>query len=215
MPFVHLSWRFTGDGLLAFAGGALALIGVWWSNRQSIKNLQKQLEAERGARDDEAKGQNRAVATAIAFEIDSIYRGFVRDVVLLFETAGADASFEQDLLAKRIGTFPFTVYMRCAQFLGRLPPPLAEGIVHFYGGASVYLITFTELYTALQPAQAASLGDARRAKVNALVQQVKETSVHLGKLAAEVSERLCEFAEIPRDRMAALPCARGIHAQKN
>jgi hypothetical protein len=210
---MHICWKFTGDGLLAFAGGALALIGVWWVNHQSVKNLQKQIEAERSARTDVAKRQTLSVATAIAFEIDSIYRGFVRDVEALFTAAGTDTNFGEDLIAKRIETFPFTVYIGCAQFLGGLPTPLVEGIVHFYGGVSVYLMNLNELYSALQRSQAASLGDARRIEVDVLVQQVKEASAHLGILAAEVSERLCEFAKIPRDRMAVLSGTQEIRAQ--
>lgn len=196
---MDICWKFTGDGLLAFAGGALALIGVWWSNHQSVKNLQKQLEAEHNARTDKAEGEKRSVATAMAFEIDSIYRGFVRDVEALFKSADVDGNFVQDLMAKRIETFPFTVYVGCAQLLGGLPPPLVEGIVHFYGGVSVYLMNLNELYVAIQRAQAASLGDRRRIEVNVLVQQVKEESAHLRVLAAEVLEILCEFAKIPKD----------------
>jgi hypothetical protein len=190
-----LKWKggLSADGLVTLLGGLLAFLAIMI-----------QLEAERNARTHERQRQKRAVATAIALEIDSIYRGFLRDVEVLFKSAGPDVVFERDLMAKRIGHLPFTVYERCAHLLGGLPSPLVDGIVHFYGGDAVYLMNLNELYIALQRAQAASTGDRRRAEVAVLVQQVKDMSANLGKLAAEVLERLCVFAEIPKDRMAVL-----------
>jgi len=59
---MQLETKLTLDGLLAFAGGALALLGVWWSNHQSVRNLQKQLDAEKQARRQEEERQKRTVA---------------------------------------------------------------------------------------------------------------------------------------------------------
>jgi hypothetical protein len=210
-----ISWAFTGDGLLAFAGGALALIGVWWSNRQSIKNLEKQLEAERKARTEETERQGRAVATAIAFEIDFIYRGYVRDAEALFKEVGPHTNFGRDLLGKRVEEFPFTVYEGCAPLLGALPPTLVQGIVRLYGEIAVYLTTTNELYAALQRAQSASLGDHRLVEVEVWVQQVRTQATIVRVSAAEVLGVLCEFAGIPKSRMAVLADTQGSDAQKN
>jgi hypothetical protein len=206
---MDISWAFTGDGLLAFAGGALALLGVWWSNHQSVKNLRKQFEAERNARAEGTESQKRAVATAIAFEVDFIYRGFVRDVEAVLRKARTFG----DIIGKRIEEFPFTIYEGCAALLGGLPPPLVEGIVNFYGGISLHLMTLNEIYSAVQHAQNASLGDDRLKEVKMLVEQTLDGSHHVRRLATEVSERLCEFAGIPKSRMAVLTDTQESHAQ--
>ena len=63
-------WMFTGDGILAFAGGAMALIGVGWSNRQSVQNLQKQFDEDKATRADMRLREAKSVAFAVTFEMD-------------------------------------------------------------------------------------------------------------------------------------------------
>lgn len=71
---MQIIWKFTADGLLAFVGGTFALIGVWLSNRQSIKNLQSQRDAEKSARAEEVRRQRLAIASAPVAEIED-FRG--------------------------------------------------------------------------------------------------------------------------------------------
>lgn len=172
-----------------------------------------QIEEDRIRRFEDQERENKALATAILFEIDSIYRGFVREVEALFKKVGPDANFERDLMAKRIEKFPFAVYEGCAPLLGRLLPQMVEGIVHLYGGVAIYLMNLNELYAAVERAQSASCGDHRRTEVDHWVQQVRNQVEPLRILAAEVSERLCEFAEIPKSRMAVLADTQELHAQ--
>jgi hypothetical protein len=199
-----------GTTLVAAAAGFLAIL---CQVRSSSKQLRDQIKAQRHAEQVEQDRQKRAVATANAFEIDCIYRAFVRDVEVLFKSAGSNHDFAQKLVGKRIERLPFAVYEGCAPLLGELPAPLVEAVVHFYGGTTAYLMTINELHGTLLRAQDASLGDRRWHEVDVLVQQVQNTAPHLGKLAAEVSERLCEFAEIPENRMAALAGTHESHAQ--
>jgi hypothetical protein len=203
---------FTPDGALTLVAGVIAFIAVVIQIRSSSKQVENQIKAQHDSEREEQERQKRAVATAIAFEIDSIYRGFIRDVEALFKAAGAGANFEKDLMGKRLEEFPFTVYEGCSPLLGGLPPPLVQGIVHLYGGIAVYLMTINELYAALQRAQSASLGDHRRIEVDVWVHQVKDQVAPLRILAAEVSKMLCEFAGIPKGRMAVLAVSQGLHA---
>jgi hypothetical protein len=210
---MQLEAKLTLDGLMTLIAGIIAFAAVIIQIRSSSKQVQDQIKAQRDSELEEQERQKRAVATAIAFEIDSIYRGFIRDAEALFKAAGAGANFEQDLMGKRIEEFPFIVYEGCAPLLGGLPPPLVQGIVHLYGGIAVYLMTINELYAALQRAQSASLGDRRRIEVDVWVHQVRDQVAALRILAAEVSEMLCEFTAIPRGRMAVLAGTQGLNAQ--
>jgi len=47
---MHVEYCFTGDGILAFLGGAFAILAVLLSNRVSKNNLQKQIDTEKQAR---------------------------------------------------------------------------------------------------------------------------------------------------------------------
>jgi hypothetical protein len=199
-----------GTTLFAAATGFFAIL---FQVRSASRQLREQLADQHQASTTESETQKKAVATAIAFEIDSVYRGYVREVEALFKKAAPDANFERDLMGKRIEVFPFAVYEGCAPLLGRLLPQMVQGIVHLYGGIAIYLMNLNELYAALERAQSASVGDHRRTEVNMRAQQVRDQVVPLRILAAEVSEMLCEFARIPKDRMAVLAATQGLHAE--
>jgi hypothetical protein len=48
---MHVTGTFTGDGLLALAGGALAFIAVMIQTRSGSRGLQKQLDDENSSQD--------------------------------------------------------------------------------------------------------------------------------------------------------------------
>jgi hypothetical protein len=133
---MDIRWAFTGDGILAFAGGALALFGVWWSNHQSFKNLQKQLEADRNARAEEAEGQRKAVATGILFEIDNFY---------VYHVGGAYDYIREVLQRRelpevaRIPSSLFSMYQGNTGRLGDLPNEVVRVVVDFYSKAAQFL----------------------------------------------------------------------------
>jgi|SRR5579875_2212173 len=70
---MHVVWKFTGDGILAFAGGACAIIAVLLSNRRSRINLQRQIDAEKKAREEESKRERYGTAAVLRSEIASIW----------------------------------------------------------------------------------------------------------------------------------------------
>jgi len=127
---------FSPDGVLAFAGGALALLGVWWSNHQSVKNLQKQLEAERNARTEEAERQKRSIATAILYEIDNFYR-MELDLV---EKNLASRDAAKDNLATAVGlrTNISEIYKAVSPILGSLNAKSVSAIVRFHSMVGAY-----------------------------------------------------------------------------
>lgn len=133
---MRISWIVTGDGLLAFVGGALALIGVWWSNHQSVKNLRKQLDAEKESRSEEVNRQRSATATALLYEIDSFF------MMELAQTEKALDGLDLNVcpLPKIFFSRPncFDVYKANAAFLGCLDPASVSAIVKFYTMAGTF-----------------------------------------------------------------------------
>jgi hypothetical protein len=148
---MDISWTFSGDGLLAFAGGALALLGVWWSNHQSVKNLQKQLEAERKARTEETERQKKAVATALLFEIDGFYATYLRrprDLLIEKEAA-------QDALPQfaSIGPDQFPIYRGNASKVGELPTECVRALVGFFQRAESIVSSLVDYASSLDRAR--------------------------------------------------------------
>ncbi len=133
---MDIKWAFTGDGILAFAGGALALLGVWWSNHQSIKNLEKQFKAESNARAEESERQKRAIATAILFEIDS-FCGVDLDLAAM-SLARWDADSNNLPSATHLRTNIAEIYKGISPLLGSLNAVSVGAIVRFYSMVGTY-----------------------------------------------------------------------------
>jgi hypothetical protein len=129
---MDISWTFTGDGLLAFAGGALALIGVWWSNHQSVRNLQKQLDAERVGRAEEGQRHKRALATALVFEIDHCCRSYLPRTLTLARGLRGKTLDPKAGVVVRFEAAAFDVYSGNVQSLGTLGPEASGPVIRFY-----------------------------------------------------------------------------------
>lgn len=132
--------RVSGDGLLTFFGGLLAFFAIIYQVRQADKGLQRQLDAEKKARQDAANARSRAVATAVLFEIDDHYRSNIRDLLQVFETQAAGVP----IVLKPISANPLPVYAGNVTTLGELPSTLVEAIVQYYGVLRVYLGTLSQ-----------------------------------------------------------------------
>lgn len=137
---MHVDLKFTGDGILAFIGGALALIGVWLSNRQSVLNLQKQLEAqqanlkaqldaEKKAREEERKRETRAIATSLLAEVSDFCEFHIKPFVNRPNTPR---------MVKVLDT-RFAVYQGNVAKIGNLRAGTCQAVVHFYDIANEYL----------------------------------------------------------------------------
>ena len=134
---MDISWAFSGDGILAFAGGALALLGVWWSSHQSIKNLEKQLEAERKVRAEETERQKRAVAKALLFEVDDFYSNHLMGVYDRYRSF--DGSIEKLPGVTGMDRRPFAVYDGNTASLGAFSDEVVRSVVVFYDTARRHL----------------------------------------------------------------------------
>ncbi|MGH9376281.1 MAG: hypothetical protein ACRD1J_08970 [Terriglobia bacterium] len=137
---MHVDWKFTGDGLLAFAGGTLALFGVWLSNRRSVRNIQMQIDTEKQAEDDKQEAERQALATALLFEIDHFYRAYLTTTLTLVRgTAGKNVDSGAALalsVAMRIEPAPFDIYQGNTGRLGSLGLETARSVIRFYQIAS-------------------------------------------------------------------------------
>lgn len=133
---MHVVWKFTGDGILAFVGGALALFGVWRSNRQSVRNLQKQIDAEKQERQNQQREHALSLQTGIRAEV----RAFMRDVSVAknyLEGALKKSGFPGLVPPLRDKSFP--VYEAVTPELGTLDESTLDLTVGFYLLASTFL----------------------------------------------------------------------------
>lgn len=189
---MHISWKFTGDGLLAFAGGTLALIGVWLSNRQSVKNLQKQLDTEKKAQAEKAENYKRALATAILYEIDHFYR-----YDLSISTQFAKGVRGKELNAKvglaiPVETGAFDVYHEKAGDIGSLGHETAIAVIRFYKVAQELHDIVQRYLNYLEKAVPPQLSSA-------FLDAIERISSNLKIGALEACTRLCLAASAPFD----------------
>jgi hypothetical protein len=140
-PWPSFDLKLTCDGLVTFFGGVLAFLAMLFQVRHSDKGLQTQLNVEKQTREDEANERQRAVATALLFELDEVYRSFVREVL------GFLAEHENDPDPpgiKPVSANPFPVFSANAGALGALPPTLVEAVARCYSALNGYFATLTE-----------------------------------------------------------------------
>ena len=136
---MHFNWTITGDGLATIAAGIIAFCAVWWQVRSSVRNLQKQLDAEKTAREQEARGQQMALAKALHVEIDAWakYRLPRIDSALRHLEA-----FDPARYALPRYTWPeqnlCTIYEGSAGKLGILSVRTVADVVSFYVAAQEY-----------------------------------------------------------------------------
>jgi hypothetical protein len=191
---MNINWTITGDGLLAFAGGALALLGVWWSNHQSVKNLRKQFEAERNARTEEADKQKRAVAKVVLFEINNFYCYYVRDLQAFLK----DKDVENCKLygMKSISSNAFPIYRGNAVTVGVLEDGIVGSIVEFYSGAEVYLGTLRDYRTESERYYREGGDEVTEEKARAFPKQIKLAGPEITKSVYVLCEKLCKLANV-------------------
>jgi hypothetical protein len=140
-PWPSFDPKLTWDGLLTFLGGVLAFFAVLFQVRHADMGLQSQLNVEKRTREAEAEERQRAIATALLFELDEVYRSFVREVL------GFLANHEEDPnppSIKPVSANPFPVFSANAGALGLLPPTLVEAVAGCYGALNGYFATLAE-----------------------------------------------------------------------
>jgi hypothetical protein len=133
---MHVTWTITGDGLLAFAGGALALFGVWWSNRQSARNLQDQFDADKRSRREDLERQKKAIATGLLYEIDNFFRLELEGIEKMISQWNEATDLPPTGMPFRRTTFD--VFRGSCPVLGLLGPKSVSAITKFYLMAEAY-----------------------------------------------------------------------------
>jgi len=212
---MHVSWTFTGDGLLAFAGGALALIGVWWSNHQSVKNLQKQLDAEKKVREDGRKCEAQSLAIVAAFEMDFVYRFYVQGTERGLQAAGKGPISADAFLVKRVENRPFPIYQGIADRLGVLDTPLVAAIVRFYTDMAAFLMILEKMSSVAEQGLRPDQKDKSKQEWDLLIEQCRVAIQHLKRCSHQAFQRLQDFTGIPSEQLTALNAAMEPDAQTN
>jgi hypothetical protein len=173
-------------GILAFFAGLLAFFGIRSQIHHADAGLQRQLDAEKKAREEASNAQRRAVATALLFEIDSQYVSNVRDILKSFD--------EQDAMPAltSTGPDPFPVYVGNANMLGSLPASLVEVIVNYYGDLRDYVAVIDEYAHGYEMhLQGNTIG---RSLMKSLVPKIKSDGAAIIQLTYTICGLLCDFA---------------------
>jgi hypothetical protein len=135
---MHVTWTITGDGLLAFIGGALALLGVWWSNNQSVKNLQQRLDREKQAREDVRVARIKSLAAALKAEIEDFVMYHLEPILTSSQGEKRQAEREAVPQVKLLDPSPFAVYQASAGSIGEFNGATVRSIVRFHNLAGEY-----------------------------------------------------------------------------
>lgn len=194
-----VEWKLTLDGLMTLIAGVIAFTAVIIQIRSSSKQLQEQMKAQRGGQREEQERQKQSVATAILFEIDSIYAQFV------------DFAEDRSLLPESLGT-GFPVFTGNAMQLGLLDHDTVAAVVRFYGEIKEHFLTAQALAARLRSIadkQASfSLGDPRLGTILSIQERQKRNAqdgiAQLGPLARDACSRLCAVSRVPRGSIRAL-----------
>ncbi|HET9178205.1 MAG TPA: hypothetical protein VFQ24_07590 [Terriglobia bacterium] len=70
---MRVNWTITGDGLATLVAGIIAFCAVWWQVRSSTSNLQKQLDTEREARNEELRRRKVGMARVMLVDLTAVY----------------------------------------------------------------------------------------------------------------------------------------------
>jgi hypothetical protein len=136
---MQIEYKLTGDGILAFLGGAFALVAVWLSNRASTKNLERELDTEKYARQEERIQRNKALATALLFEIWDFHCHHVKP----FLEKAEDSAAEHVKFFSR----SFDVWKSNTGQIGQFDADIVKELVHFHDVASEYLATYDRYWS--------------------------------------------------------------------
>jgi len=191
---MHVDWRFTGDGILAFVGGASAIIAVLLSNRRSLINLERQLGVEEKTRSENSDRQKRALAKAVLFEINNFYCYYVRDVQAFLKEK--DVENCKLLGIKSISPDPFPIYRGNAITVGVLEDDLVGNIVGFYSTAEAYLSTLRDYKAESERYYQNSGNLVAEEKARTFLTQMKSTGPEITKLIHVLCEELCKVASV-------------------
>jgi hypothetical protein len=188
---------FTPDGIMTLIAGVLAFAAVQWQMWDQRRTLRQEQER-----------QNRAVATAILFEIDSFYAVYLRQPRDFL--AGKD--IEKDELPRftLIGPNPFPVYRGNTGKIGELLVECVHALVGFFQQADSILSNLSDYSSTLERQRRMRFeASTRRTLDNTLDLKMEESLARkqLGRIKGVLPEAikaaylvchvLCQFADVP------------------
>lgn len=182
--------KLTLDGLMTLIAGLIAFIAVIIQIRSSSRQVREQITAQRDAEREEQKRQNLAVATAILFEIDNIYRSMIRGTGKTLEGGS-----EQEFLVKP-HSLRFPIYEGNTSNLGRLPGDLVQNIVEYYGVALRHITTLQEYSASIMNAHEAKGDIDWKGMASQYCDQIAKTSPWVKLHTYYVTRSLCEYTGI-------------------
>ena len=192
--------KLTLDGLMTLIAGLMAFAAVIIQIRSSSRQVREQITSQRDAEREEQDRQSRAVAAAILFEIDNVYR-------LIFDQVNADDFNLRYLIPPN----RFVVFEANAGYLGSLGNDLAQAIVRFYGVAARHFLTSQQYLREIENAKADASGHPVSLKgLHAAILQGGYRGVLADSFAAVTDSaraacsRLCDFTGLNRSDIYAL-----------
>lgn len=184
---------------MTLAAGVIAFVAVVIQVRSSRKEVECQLEAERGERAQEFERQKQAVARALLFEIVNFYRYYFAHLRPLLDPVDTE-----DCPLPSFGAPDsafFAVYQGSANHLGAFERVLVEKVVRAYG-LSAWLLSSIREYTwsvdrELERQKYVPRGSAPRI----LLKQIKTLMYEADALAVDAMKGLCIVADVLFDSL--------------
>jgi hypothetical protein len=186
------SKSFSPDGDLTLVAAVIAFIAIIIQIRSSSKQVQDQIKAQRDAEREEQERQKRAVATAILFEIDLIYRSMIRDTG---EAIRNEKAVGGEFVVKP-HSLHFAVYEGNAGKIGQLPASIGQDIVEFYGSATRFVITLQAYSDAVRNAHEAPSNIDWKGMASQYREHTVKAIPWVRLLSYMVSRRLCEYTGV-------------------
>ena len=170
---------FTPDGIMTLVAGVLAFAAVQW-----------QIWDQRRTQGKDQERRRRAVATAVLFEIDSVYRSLIQGISEQINTPGSGP-----LLVKPFDS-GFPVFEGNAGSLGELPAQLVQAVVGFYGVIMRHISTL-KLYASLATQSQSEVSAIDwKGTASELLESTKTILPALKLSAYTASRALCDFARL-------------------
>jgi len=188
-------------GLLAFVTGVLAYLGIRSQIDHADEGLKKQLQAEKAARVQEGEDKKRALATALLFEIDDIYKQYLKPLWEVSKDIDPDTCDLETLgVVKPFPVDPFPVFSGNTSSLGELKSTTVASVVRFYDEVSSLLQSlrdYREHHFVLYSVVAVQVPKIHEKAIRMRVGEVKSTVPGIKELAYTASQQLCNIASLP------------------
>lgn len=186
--------RLTLDGLMTLIAGVIAFVAVWWQIKSSREQVEKQLQSDLKAREEEQRRQRLAVARALLFEIDEFYARYLREPWKKLESF--DPVSDKPLGVLSVGSNPFPVYYGNTARLGEFHEETSSDVVRFYVQAEAYVSMIRDYKSSLDSELAREKSISAGSEPRILLAFMKNAIPELTNLTYLVCQKLCVVAMV-------------------